>query len=387
MGAWGGVRRWTRLLWASYRGIAPLVLLVVALVLGYLGHRGTSSDAGEPRPWYDLLYFDLQLLTFNTRSASDPSAALPWSLQIARFMAPLVAGYGAVVGILRLFRDRFDHIARFSRHHAVVVGASSTGLAFVRSLRADGRKVVLVDENGSNPIAEACRELGALVLEADARHPESLVQAGLGAADHLVAVSGDDGTNVEVVVNADRSVVGWPNPFAAWPTSSTPTCGSSSGPTSSRRTRPVRCSSTASTSTSTAPEHSSPTTRRRSGRTTGRPRSSWWATDRWQSGSWPSWSADARPPRSLSGRDDGVGPRGDLAPSATPPGGGRPRGEGQPPRHRRRLRPQRGRSNRDDRGPGHRVRVRRCGQDGGRRRPDASYEPSGDAGRGEPHQQ
>ena len=204
MGAWAGVRRWVRLTWASYRGIAPLVLILVALVLGYVGYREYLAGAGEPRPWYDLLYFDLQLLTFNTRSASDPSAALPWSLQVARFMAPLVAGYGAVVGILRLFRDRFDQSrARFSRHHAVVVGASSTGLAFVRSLRADGRKVVLVDQNGSNPIAEACRELGALVLEADARHPESLVQAGVGAADHLVAVSGDDGTNVEVVVNAD----------------------------------------------------------------------------------------------------------------------------------------------------------------------------------------
>ena len=178
---------------------------MVALVLGYLGYRAYFVEAGEPRPWYDLLYYDLQLLTFNTRSASDPSAALPWSLQIARFMAPLVAGYGAIVGILRLFRDRFDQSrARFSRRHTVVVGASATGLAFVRSLRADGRKVVLVDENGSSPIAEASRELGALVLEADARHPESLVQAGLGAADHLVAVSGDDGTNVEVVVNAHR---------------------------------------------------------------------------------------------------------------------------------------------------------------------------------------
>ena len=197
------VRRWTHLTWTSYRGIAPLVLLVAALALGYVGYREYFTDAGEPRPWYDLLYYDLQLLTFNTRSASDPSAALPWTLQVARFMAPLVAGYGAVVGILRLFRDRFDQSrARFSRRHAVVIGASPIGLAFVRSLRADGRKVVLVDENGSDPIAEACRELGALVLQADARHPESLVQAGLGAADHLVAVSGDDGTNVEVVVNA-----------------------------------------------------------------------------------------------------------------------------------------------------------------------------------------
>ena len=201
--AWRGWRR----TWASYRGITPLVLLVLALVLGYVGYRAYFTEAGESRPWYDLVYFDLQLLTFNTRSVSDPTATLPWSLQVARFMAPLVAGYGALVGMMRLFRDRFDQSrARFSRHHTVVAGGGATGLAFVRSLRAEGRRVVVVDDDAANPNLEACRDLGALVLEVDARQPEGLLQAGIENADHLVAVCGDDGTNAEIVLTAQDLV-------------------------------------------------------------------------------------------------------------------------------------------------------------------------------------
>ena len=206
MRAGGRAWRWWRRTWASYRGITPLALLFVALVLGYVGYRAYFAAAGESRPWYDLVYFDLQLLTFNTRLA-DPTTTLPWTLQVARFMAPLVAGYGALVGMMRLFRDRFDQSrARFSRHHTVVAGAGATGLAFVRSLRAEGRRIVVLDDDASNPNLVACRDLGALVLEADARQPESLLQAGIGNADHLVAVCGDDGTNAETVLNAQRLV-------------------------------------------------------------------------------------------------------------------------------------------------------------------------------------
>ena len=87
-----------------------------------------------------------------------------------------------------------------------MAGAGATGLAFVRSLRAEGRRVVVLDDDASNPDLEACRDLGALVLEVDARQPESLLQAGIGNADHLVAVCGDDGTNAETVLNAQRLV-------------------------------------------------------------------------------------------------------------------------------------------------------------------------------------
>jgi hypothetical protein len=199
--AWGGWRR----TWASYQGVALLVLLVGALALGYVGYRSYFAQAGEARAWYDLLYYDLQLLTFTTQSAADPDLGLPWTLQVARFLAPLAAGYGAVLGLLRLFRDRFDQArARFRRRHSIVAGAGETGLAFVRALRARDRKVVVLDDDPANPHLEACRELGAVVVQADARKPESLAQAGLADADHLVAVCGDDARNAEIVLNAQQ---------------------------------------------------------------------------------------------------------------------------------------------------------------------------------------
>ncbi|HEY5699693.1 MAG TPA: hypothetical protein VIT01_19465, partial [Acidimicrobiales bacterium] len=106
MRAGGRVWRWWRRTWASYRGITPLVLLLVALVLGYLGYRAYFAAAGESRPWYDLVYFDLQLLTFNTRSVSDPTTTLRPSARKERTKASPVAPAPATTAWLRLNRAR-----------------------------------------------------------------------------------------------------------------------------------------------------------------------------------------------------------------------------------------------------------------------------------------
>ncbi len=201
----GGLRRRLRGVWGSYQGIILLLLLVGALILGYIGYRQYYNDAGQSARWFDLVYLDLQLLTFNTQVLGDGTTELPSSLEIARFLAPLVAGYSALRALASLFRDRVDQSrARFRRGHVIVAGAGDTGLAFVRALRQADRKVVVIDQEVANANLEACRQLGALVVHVDATQPESLIQAGIIGADHLIAVCGDDGKNTEITLNAQQ---------------------------------------------------------------------------------------------------------------------------------------------------------------------------------------
>ena len=201
-----GRRRALRRFWRSYQGLLLLAMFVGLFVMGYVGYELYFDEAGETSAsFWDMVYADLQLFTFTTRTASNPDTSINGWLQLARFLAPLVVGVGALLGLLRLFRDRFDLTwARLRRRHAIVAGAGSTGLAFVRALRASGTKVTVVEDDPANPNLTACRELGALVLTADARQPESLIQAGADRADQLVAVCGDDGRNAEIVLNAQR---------------------------------------------------------------------------------------------------------------------------------------------------------------------------------------
>lgn len=198
--AWRGIRR----LWAHYQWPILGLGAVVATILGYVGYSDYYQDLQQARSPIDIFYLDLQLFTFST---VVEEAGFPWQLQVARFLAPIVAGYSALRGLSRIFRDRVDQVRwRFWRGHSIVVGAGETGLAFVRTQTAAQHKVVVVESDAANVNLEACRELGAGVLLVDARQPESLVLAGVAGAAHLITVTGDDGMNAEIVLNAQQLV-------------------------------------------------------------------------------------------------------------------------------------------------------------------------------------
>src|SRR4029453_18467267 len=99
----------------------------------------------------------------------------------------------ALVALTRLFRDRVDEFRfRFTSGHAIVAGVGETGLVFTRALRHLGRKVLVIDLDAATPSLEACRELGAGVIVADAREPETLRSGGVGKAAQLIATTGRD---------------------------------------------------------------------------------------------------------------------------------------------------------------------------------------------------
>jgi hypothetical protein len=139
------VRRW----WERYRWPTIAVLFVVVLVLGFVGYRTLFDSRGEPYTTADLLYLDLQLFFVNV---SDRGEDIPLALNIAKFAAPALAGYSALVALTRLFRDRVDEFRfRFTSGHAIVAGVGETGLVFTRALRQLGRKVLVIDLDAANP--------------------------------------------------------------------------------------------------------------------------------------------------------------------------------------------------------------------------------------------
>jgi len=188
-------RSWKHFQW-------PLVglLAVVALTLGFVGFGGFFAVLGEPRSHLDLLYLTLQLFVLESGSVWGP---VPWELQVARLLAPAVAGYTAVGALAILFREEFGRFrVRFFRGHVVICALGRKGLLLAKSLRNQGDRVVIIEEDAENDHIETAREYGAVVLIGDARDPEILRNAGVTRASHLVAVSGDDGVNAEVAVRA-----------------------------------------------------------------------------------------------------------------------------------------------------------------------------------------
>jgi hypothetical protein len=186
---------WQAIEWPLLGGI-----WVFALVLGYIGFSRYSVAIGEQNTGWDFFYRAVQLIVLES---GNIQGALPWQLEVARFLLPAVAGYAAVQALLAVFRDQWQRFrVRFIKNHVVVCGLGERGLRLTQEFLDHGYRVVVIEEDEENPLIDACREQGAVVLVGDATDKNLLRKAGIRKAKYLVTVCADDGTNAEIALHA-----------------------------------------------------------------------------------------------------------------------------------------------------------------------------------------
>jgi hypothetical protein len=192
------LRRW----WSSARWPLLALLTIVALVLGHLGFREHLLAIGEPAPFSRVLYLALQLFTLESGSAPPPT---PWTLEIARLLAPAVTLYSAAVALGVVFREEVGRARlRTYRGHAVICGLGDRGLLLARSFRKAGMRVAAVELDRDAPGVGAARAAGAVVVVGDASDPDVLRRARVSLASVVVSVCGDDGVNAAVASVVQR---------------------------------------------------------------------------------------------------------------------------------------------------------------------------------------
>jgi hypothetical protein len=148
----------------------------------------------------------LQLATLESGAVSGP---IGWELEVARLLMPAVAAYTAVLTIATLFRQQLQLLMlRFARDHVVICGLGQKGLLLTRTFLERGYRVAVIERNPNNPNLAICRQQGATALVDDATQGSTLRKARLRRARYVIAVSGDDGTNVTVALAARDLVKG-----------------------------------------------------------------------------------------------------------------------------------------------------------------------------------
>ena len=173
-----------------------LVPALLALSLGYLGFRSCVGRPEDLQGHLDLLYMSLQLFVFESGMDCGPGA--PWTLQVARLLAPLVPVSAAIYALCLAFRDQIRTGRLLTvRNHAVVCGLGRKGSQLVRDLREQGISVVAIELDGNNDHMAYCLNLGALVLVGSAGDRAALQRAAVQRARVIVAISGDDGINMD----------------------------------------------------------------------------------------------------------------------------------------------------------------------------------------------
>ena len=190
------IRRW----WNDYHWSLIGMLALIVFALGVIGYAlQLESSALTYTPW-DLLYRSLRLFSMEF---DEPPGALPWQLQIARFMAPAVLVFAALSAFVAAFHTQMQLFQlRVFRDHVVICGLGEKGYRLARSLRQPGRrrKVVAIELDAGNGRIEQARDLGIIVLQGNATDTSILIRARTARARQVYAVTGDESANAEIAV-------------------------------------------------------------------------------------------------------------------------------------------------------------------------------------------
>ena len=183
------------------KALLALVLIVAAGVTGYMQLEGWS--------FVDAFYMAITTLTTVGFMEVRPLSAVGRLFTIGFiivgvgtffYLAGTFAEYaigGALTGVLRSRRMQ-RQIDAMSGHH-IVCGFGRVGEQVALDLRRDGLSVVVVERDEGAP--ERCAERFPFIV-GDATNELVLASAGITRAAGLVAASGEDGTNIVVVLTA-----------------------------------------------------------------------------------------------------------------------------------------------------------------------------------------
>jgi len=183
-------------MWLEWWGVVGLGL--VSLVLGTAGFMAGVDEHGKPWGFWDALYDSMRL--FHMHFDHVPRE-LPWELQIARFLAPMVVVVTLVKGFLFAARSRRHALFhRYQKGHVVICGLGHKGLELARQFRKRRRWVVVIEKNPGNPLLAACDAEGIFYWISDAADPAVLERARVAHAREVIVVTPEDETNLRIAM-------------------------------------------------------------------------------------------------------------------------------------------------------------------------------------------
>lgn len=182
------------------------ILGLISLLLGTIGFHRYFALLGEEKTFATALYDALWGFAIEPGNLIEP---IPWELEVARWLSPAIAMYAILLGFAAIFQDQIKLMRLgFQKKHVIICGLGLKGLNIARNFRENGHEVVIIEKDGNNPNIAACRELGAVILNGDARDEYLLRKAGIMKARYLIGVCGEDGVNADVAVLARNLAAG-----------------------------------------------------------------------------------------------------------------------------------------------------------------------------------
>ena len=179
---------------------------ILAVVLGYRGFCEYFQTLGMELTRAEIFYSTINLFFWNLYAGPlsnvDQLCALPWQLELARWLAPLTLTVAAGKAILVLMGQEINRFRLGARsRHRVIFGLNEMSIQTLKDWRKQGKRVTIVDEGRDNAyIGEAIR-LGGNLIAMNPRDPSSLRVAAAQRAHQVLICTEDDNSNLSLAKN------------------------------------------------------------------------------------------------------------------------------------------------------------------------------------------
>ncbi|MBW4594095.1 MAG: NAD-binding protein [Brasilonema angustatum HA4187-MV1] len=185
--------------------IVMTIVLLITIVIATLTYTSTNTNISI----VDALYFAVGMITGAGGNDKVVENA-PDSIKLFTVLMMLIGA--AVIGLLYALLNDFVLGSRFKqfwdaarvprRNHYIVCGLSGIGIKVVEQLSKSGHEVVVIERDSNNKYVNTARGAGIPVVYADASFSATLKVANLDSAAAVLAVTGNDATNLEVALKA-----------------------------------------------------------------------------------------------------------------------------------------------------------------------------------------
>ncbi|MBD2773059.1 potassium channel family protein [Iningainema tapete] len=186
-----------------------VVVMAVVLLMILLTATVAYTSANLKISLIDALYFAVGMITGAGGNDKVVENA-PISIKLFTIVMMLVgaAAFGIWYALLNDFIlgtrfKQFWDVARVPHcHHYIVCGLSGISIKIVQQLHASGHEVVVIERDPHNKYVNTARGLGIPIIHGDATFPSILKTVNLESATALLAVTGNDATNIEIALKA-----------------------------------------------------------------------------------------------------------------------------------------------------------------------------------------
>jgi hypothetical protein len=170
------------------------ILGLLALGLAFVGFQIHFQREGVERNGLDILFQSIKI--FSAEFVDGFQSPLPWQLEIARWLAPLVFLYAAAKAVIFLLRRELRGFrARFYRKHVIVAGLHHQSRPLIEELLEKGEKVIVMT---GRPIDDwdPLEAQGALFIPAQLQDQAILKRTNARRARYLILMNEEDGQNL-----------------------------------------------------------------------------------------------------------------------------------------------------------------------------------------------